>query len=258
MSLILAGILCCGCVAKTYELSTNSQESEENVHKESTLSTEESTFVDSSVEESQSISCEEKEKNSTENDGESQDSRESEKDEESAKYSDETEGKTLEEDSSSQEDEDMKLALADAAYYYTFYASIYQTRDKTTSLIYDETAFIKAYQGILEEHLEDYFTDISWIMREEGISLSFIPTQLLFPAGNEQVYIWMARCIHAYSLVEETYSEDEHWDHPDSLKPQFHCHTIYARQKKLPWNIEPYRTETSFLRILLYQGNPEG
>lgn len=151
----------------------------------------------------------------------------------------------------------MDEVLEDAAFYYVYYASIYESVDEDTSLEFDEKSFVVAYKSIKNETLDDYFSDICWLLREEGISLSFTPTELLLPENNKSANLWMARCIHAFELVEEAYSSDENWDHPDSLKPQFHCHAIYARQNKVPWNIEPYRTETSFLKILLASGNPD-
>lgn len=268
LSLISACFLCCGCAVKLKELSTNPQENNENIHKESTLSTEESTNVDNTEKYtlSISISYEEGEESRTESEEESL--------EEPVNTTEEAAETTVEEEASSMDeretetvsqstagepelDERMKEVLSDAAYYYTFYASIYQIRDENTSLRFDQEAFQRAYESIQQENLNDYFSDISWLMREEGISLSFTPTELMFPEGNGDVNFWMARCIHAFALTEEAYSVDVNWDHPDSLKPQFHCHTIYARQNKVPWNIEPYRTETSFLKILLAKGNPE-
>lgn len=264
---VLAMCLCCGCAAKSRELSTNPQESGENIHKESTLSTDKSTNVDNTEEytlstsilydadeggrtESEAGTVEES-VNTTEEITEAAVEKESPSSDEG-----ETEAEAQDTAEEPETDEYMKQVLSDAAYYYTFYASIYQTRDKNTSLIFNQEAFQEAYESIEEEKLKDYFSDICWLMREEGISLSFTPTELMFPDGNGDVNLWMARCIHAFALTEEMYSADSNWDHPDSLKPQFHCHTIYARQNKVPWNIEPYRTETSFLKIVLAQGNP--
>lgn len=266
--MLVTGLLCCGCAAKWRELSTNPQENSENIHKESTLSTEESTNVDNTEEYTLSISIsydageesrteseagtveesvnttEEITKAAVEEETPSSDERETEAEPQSTAEEPET-------------DEYMKEILSDAAYYYTFYASIYQTRDENTSLRFDRDAFQRAYESIREEDLSDYFSDISWLTREAGISLSFTPTELMFPDGSGDVNLWMARCIHAFALTEEAYSADSNWDHPDSLKPQFHCHAIYARQNKIPWNIEPYRTETSFLKIVLAKGNPD-
>lgn len=242
---ILAGLLYCGCGIKPENLSTNSQENDDNIHKESTLSTGESTNVDNTAEyeASVSITYDESTENRTENAAES-----AFETMESTAYPEEPTESTEE---TAEEWEN------DALFYYAFYASVYQTRDENTSLVFDREAFETAYEHILQERLTDYFSDISWLMREEGISLSLTPTTLLLPEGSADANLWMARCIHAFALVEEAYSADPNWDHPDSLKPQFHCHAIYARQNKVPWNIEPYRTETSFLKIILAQGNPE-
>lgn len=266
LSVMVTSLLCCGCAAKLSELSTNPQENSKVIHKESTLSTEESTNVDNTGDYTLSvlITYDGNEENRT-GSGEASVEESANTTEESAETAAEVpsmnERETEVEPQSTAEepelDENMKEVLSDAAYYYTFYASIYQSRDENTSLRFDQEAFQTAYESIEEENLNDYFSDISWLMREEGISLSFTPTNLMFPNGNGDVNLWMARCIHAFALIEEAYSTDSNWDHPDSLKPQFHCHTIYARQNKVPWNIEPYRTETSFLKVILSKGNPD-
>lgn len=265
---VLISVLFCGCAVKIDKLSTNPHENGEIIHKESTLSTGESTNVDNTGDYTLSmlITYDGNEENRT-GSGEGSAKEPFNTTEEAAEATVEEELSSMNERETETEpqstagepelDEHMKEVLSDAAYYYTFYASIYQTRDENTSLRFDQEAFQRAYESIEEENLNDYFTDISWLMREEGISLSFTPTDLMFPDGNADVNLWMARCIHAFALTEEAYSMDVNWDHPDSLKPQFHCHTIYARQNKVPWNIEPYRTETSFLKILLAKGNPE-
>ncbi len=238
----LSGLLCCACGMAPDDLSTFPQDETEVINNLSTLSTEESTSVDN-----ENVNNEEE-------------------------YSDEEMKQEIEETSAEEEDEGterdseieseeassyMDEILADAEYYYVYYATVYQSIDEETALEFDEKAFAVAYKSIKNETLTDYFSDISWLSREEGISLSFTPNEIMFPSQNKSANLWMARCIHAFELIEAEYSSDENWDNPDSLKPQFHCHAIYARQNKVPWNIEPYRTETSFLKIVLASGNPD-
>ena len=223
----LSGLLCCACGIASDDLSTFPQDETEIINNLSTLSTEESTSVDN-----ENVNNEEE-------------------------YSDEEMTQEIEDTSAEETSSYMDEILADAAYYYVYYAAVYQSIDEETTREFDEKSFIVAYKSIKNETLADYFSDISWLSREEGISLSFTPNEIMFPSQNKSANLWMARCIHAFEMVEEEYSDDENWDNPDSLKPQFHCHAIYARQNKVPWNIEPYRTETSFLKIILASGNPD-
>jgi hypothetical protein len=245
---ILASLFTCGCG----QLSTNSQDVGQIMHKQSTLSTEQSTNVDNITDNTDDllITYEESTENRTENEtsGESETEKSSEHPEETTENHTET---------LSEEEEELQEVFSDAAYYYSFYASIFHSRDESTSLTFDRETFEHAYENVKAETLKDYFESCQWLSREEGISLSLTPKTCLFPDGNADVYSWEARCIHAFALLRAAYETDEHWDNGNSLKPQFHCHAIYARQNKVPWNIEPYRTETSFLRILLTWGNPE-
>jgi hypothetical protein len=300
---ILASLFTCGCG----QLSTNSQDVGQIMHKQSTLSTEQSTNVDNITDNTDDllITYEESSENRTENEtnreieirdetdasgendireetdssekieisGESETEKNGEIQQETQGMSDEcpeqstecqeqsteykeetTEGHT---ETLSEEEEELQEVFSDAAYYYSFYASIFHSRDESTSLTFDRETFEHAYENVKAETLKDYFESCQWLSREEGISLSLTPKTCLFPDGNADVYSWEARCIHAFALLRAAYETDEHWDNGNSLKPQFHCHAIYARQNKVPWNIEPYRTETSFLRILLTWGNPE-
>ena len=223
--LIIIGSFPVGCAAGDENSSTNLDENEQVIHSETTLSTEETIELDIS-EESTS------------------------KEADSTKKSDNQETETTYDGTEQETDK----VLEDAKYYYFFYATMFFGEE--TSITYDETEFLKAYKIIRRETLKDYFSEIYWLSRDVGISLSLTPTSKLFSSENDSVYLWMARCIHAFYLLEEEYGEDENWDNPDSLKPQFHCHSIYAGSRKVPWNIEPYRTETDFLTIILYQANP--
>jgi hypothetical protein len=284
---ILAGFFVGGCG----RLSTNSQDVGQIIHKESTLSTEQSTNVDNITDNTDDLliiyeeSTESRTENETSGKSETEKSGEiqqetqglndewpeqstehleerteceeqgTERPEQSTEHTEETTESHTE--TLSEEEEELQEVLSDAAYYYSFYASIFQSRDESTSLTFDRETFENVYAAVKGETLEDYFDRCEWISREEGTSLSLTPKKPLFPAGNADVYSWEARCVHAFALLKAAYEADEHWDNGDSLKPQFHCHAIYARQNKVPWNIEPYRTETSFLRILLTWGNPE-
>lgn len=141
--------------------------------------------------------------------------------------------------------------------YYTYFMSRMKTLGGEADLLYSEAAFTESWAKVSEEPLHAYWTNTSWFWRGSYWSLQLDPSPFLFAENCENAYVWMARCIRAYDWVQEHHSEDELWDHPDSLEPQYFCHAIFAGSGKLPWYIEPHRTETDFLVICAYKGNPE-
>lgn len=150
-----------------------------------------------------------------------------------------------------------KYALSQAEEYYFYYASQAALHGINAGLLFSRKEFLNAWNAGCEQTLEDLFEETGWFDRGEFYSLKFMPRPCMFDYNNDDVYTWMARCIRGFILAKEKYSGDDLWDHEASLVPQYHCHTIYAGSKKVPWYIEPHRTETDFLIILAAKGNPE-
>ena len=85
----------------------------------------------------------------------------------------------------------------------------------------------------------DYFTKVECINRNGEISLSIYPTSRLFGENYDNPNRFMAQVNYA-----------------DSMFAQFHCHAMFAGDNKIPWNIEPWRTESNLVKVIAAKCNP--
>ena len=90
----------------------------------------------------------------------------------------------------------------------------------------------------------DYFNSVQWITRDGVLSLSI-----------DHKNVQLSKVDDSFSEIEARFSSDPNWRNRDSLYAQYYCHVIFA-QLKNPWNIEPHRTETSWIQMLLTGCNP--
>lgn len=66
----------------------------------------------------------------------------------------------------------------------------------------------------------------------------------------------MAQVNYAFSLLKDKLSSSPHWNNTDSMFAQFHCHAMFAGDNKIPWNIEPWRTESNLVKVIAAKCNP--
>ena len=102
----------------------------------------------------------------------------------------------------------------------------------------------------------DYFTKVEWINRNGEISLSIYPTSRLFGENYDNPNRFMAQVNYAFSLLKDKFSSSPHWNNTDSMFAQFHCHAMFAGDNKIPWNIEPWRTESNLVKVIAAKCNP--
>lgn len=102
----------------------------------------------------------------------------------------------------------------------------------------------------------DYFTKVEWINRNGEISLSIYPTSRLFGENYDNPNRFMAQVNYAFSLLKDKFSSSSHWNNTDSMFAQFHCHAMFAGNGKIPWNIEPWRTESNLAKVIAAKCNP--
>ncbi|MGN7385472.1 DUF2599 domain-containing protein [Sporosarcina sp. SAFN-015] len=101
---------------------------------------------------------------------------------------------------------------------------------------------------------DHYFEKIEWIDRQGTISLSIYPK---FPAfKKENGKLDEQRIQHSFDVIESEYGIDEKWNNTNSMRMQYECHVYFAGEGKVPWNIEPHRTESRFLETVLKSCNP--
>ena len=65
-----------------------------------------------------------------------------------------------------------------------------------------------------------------------------------------------ANVANAFRLLKERFGKSPHWDNTASMEAQFHCHAATIGQLKYPWNIEPWRTESDLVTVILHGCNP--
>lgn len=100
----------------------------------------------------------------------------------------------------------------------------------------------------------DYFTKVEWIKRNGEISLSIYPKSPIKLSEVEKVDIKHVE--RSFELLKDRYGTDIEWDNTESLGVQYRCHVQFARDKKVPWNIEPHRTETDYTATVFAGCNP--
>lgn len=101
---------------------------------------------------------------------------------------------------------------------------------------------------------DDYFEKIEWIDRKGILSLSIYPKFPAFKKGDGKLD--EQRIKHSFDVIESEYAVDEKWNNTDSMRVQYECHVYFAGDGKVPWNIEPHRTESRFLETVLNSCNP--
>lgn len=103
--------------------------------------------------------------------------------------------------------------------------------------------------------IKKYFEKIQWITRNGVVSLSIYPTKE-FSSGTYGHSYLFAMAEESWGIIVRNYSNNSKWKNTLSLKQQYKCHVIYARNAKVPWNIEPHRTETNFANVIKKGCNP--
>ncbi|WP_252502141.1 DUF2599 domain-containing protein [Sporosarcina sp. Marseille-Q4943] len=101
---------------------------------------------------------------------------------------------------------------------------------------------------------EHYFEKIEWINRNGMVSLSIYPKFPVF--NNEDGQLDEQHIKRSFDVIEVEHGEDEKWDNTESMRAQYECHVYFARDSKVPWNIEPHRTESRFVETVLKSCNP--
>ena len=80
-----------------------------------------------------------------------------------------------------------------------------------------------------------YFSNCSWVWRNNGWTLSITPTSHLIWSLSSSV------AESAFLALYNVHKNDSQWKNTQSMKKQFKCHFWNAKPKS-NWNIEPWRT----------------
>lgn len=96
-----------------------------------------------------------------------------------------------------------------------------------------------------------YFSSVAWITRDGVVSLSLDPTQELRDSSTLRDSGW--------NVLTNVFQNEPDWPKDASKLQTFHwqydCHWSFANDKDY-WNLEPSRTASSYLAVVLAGCNP--
>ena len=115
-----------------------------------------------------------------------------------------------------------------------------------------EDSTLEAVETEVRYSFEDYFEQVEWIVRDGVVSLSIYPSAYLLEWSEEEE----AKGIASFLCLVERYGEDDAWQNTEAMKAQYLCHQRLARGFKVPWNIEPHRTECDLQQTISAMCNP--
>ncbi len=91
---------------------------------------------------------------------------------------------------------------------------------------------------------------VMWITRDDGITLSLEPKDTVRTSYDEKEDAWDLLC-----SSDSGYGGQSRWQNEQCMKWQFDCHYSFANTKTY-WNIEPWRTASSYIQVVASACNP--
>lgn len=99
--------------------------------------------------------------------------------------------------------------------------------------------------------LGNYFDYAAWVTRSDGITLSLDPKDDVRASSDLKEIAW--NCLASTGNGFGT--QPDFYNNTQILKWQYDCHYSYANSKDR-WNLEPWRTASSYLQVVLNSCNP--
>lgn len=116
--------------------------------------------------------------------------------------------------------------------------------------------YATAYSMFPDDYDHYFKMATTWISRNGEISLScYYKEDGMFLRGSN-MNAQAANVANAFRLLKEKHQISPHWDNTASMEAQFHCHAATIGKLKYPWNIEPWRTESSLPIVIIKGCNP--
>lgn len=141
------------------------------------------------------------------------------------------------------------LEIYNAAYAQK--SNIYKSTYRNDIVTMDSLrASIKTYT------YSEYFKSVKWITRNGVVSLSIAPSNKLFGSTYNNANILALHAATAWELLYKKHKSNSKWKNTSSLEAQFNCHVMFAGPNKVPWNIEPHRTENNWSVVIANGCNP--
>lgn len=100
----------------------------------------------------------------------------------------------------------------------------------------------------------DYYSSSKWITRSGKVSLSLQPKKPAYADSPPIVVAHLKK--YRWKVVYDKHHKDSKWKNTASMKAQLHCHADFPKGLKTPWNIEPWRTETNYAKVVAAGCNP--
>ncbi|WP_287457589.1 DUF2599 domain-containing protein [Thomasclavelia sp.] len=135
---------------------------------------------------------------------------------------------------------------------YAGKSNVYKSTYRDDKITMDSLrASIKTYT------YSEYFKSVKWITRNGVVSLSITPSNKLFGSTyNNNANILALQAATAWNLLYKKHKSSSKWKNTASLEAQFNCHVMFAGPNKVPWNIEPHRTESNWAVVIAHGCNP--
>ncbi|MCG7343997.1 DUF2599 domain-containing protein [Sporosarcina sp. ACRSL] len=128
----------------------------------------------------------------------------------------------------------------------------------------DRLTMVVALYGLMETRgmlkdfndytFDDYFSKVEWIDRKGIKSVSIYPKETLTEWSSQEVREKHSK--RSFELLAADFGKDTRWMNTESLYVQYKCHEVFAGSRKVPWNLEPHRTETDYRATVRKSCNP--
>lgn len=134
--------------------------------------------------------------------------------------------------------------------------------DYIKNIQFDDGTTVGDYNYVIEyaarardtSELTTYFDYVGWIERDGVISLSLDPVDTVRNTLSSMQSAWTA-----LEKPENGVSTDAYWPTESSnlqtLRWQYDCHWTFAKTKDY-WNLEPSRTASNYLAVIMGKCNP--
>lgn len=153
------------------------------------------------------------------------------------------------------------LAAENPEVVVTVYVNAHD-EDYIKNLQFDDGTTVGDYNYVIEyatkardtSELTTYFDYVGWIDRDGVISLSLDPVDAVRNTYSSMQSAWTA-----LEKPENGVSTDANWPtesaNLQTLRWQYDCHWTFAKTKDY-WNLEPSRTASNYLAVVMGECNP--
>lgn len=102
----------------------------------------------------------------------------------------------------------------------------------------------------------DYYSSSKWVKRSNGITLSLYPKKNAWQKPSNPI---VQAHLHKYrwQVVYNKHKGSKNWNNTASMRAQLHCHADIVKNKKTPWNIEPWRKTSNYAAVVKAACNPK-